>query len=166
MLPFILGAAGTAVSLYSIMQGAESACSVLDNYIEDNVDINTQNPVMGYDKMSVVLRSKKERRALEAYNLLVLNCIDLLHGSNVAKEWAKKPDHFKFTPDQLRLKFRIGAAFENWWRCGFTGMVLNGGKVTDPIVEGLFLTLTDADKAVIARAHSLVAAAEGRGKTS
>lgn len=164
MLPFILGAASTAVSLYSIMSATESACTMIDNYVEDNVDINTETPVMGYSKMAVVLRSKKERRALEAYNKLVLRCIDLLHGSDIETEWSRKPDRFKFTEEQLRLKYRIGAAFETWWRQGFTGQTIASGNVIDPIVEGLFYTLSDSDKATIARAHALVAAAEGRGR--
>ena len=164
MVPFVLGALGTAASLYSIMQSVESTCSMVDDYIEDNVDIMTENPVMGYDRMTVLLRSKKERRALEAYNRLVLECLDLLMGSNIAEEWSKKPGSFKFTEEQLRMKFRIGAGFEHWWREGFSGQHLNGKKVLDPYVEGLFHTLTDSDKAVIARAHSLVVAAEGRGR--
>ena len=162
MIPLLLGAVGTAVSLYSLMGSTEKACSTIDNYVEDNVDIISKTPVLGYAPMICLLRSKQERRIIEAYNELIISCTDKVLKGNLKSRW-KHPAH-KFTKPELTLIFRIGTGLNYWWGAGFVGQVLFGSDTIDPKVKLLFSQLSDSDKALIARTQSLISVAEERDK--
>lgn len=162
MLPFLLGAAGTAASLYSFMNAVEQGSKTLDQYIDDNVDIITQSPVLGRPEMICICRSKSERRLLESYNQLLLSYVDQINGTSLLFDWDKPG--FKFDKASLTLIMRLGAAFHNWWKEGFTGQYLANNPTIDPKVSAIFRLLEDSDKAVIARAQALISSAAKRYK--
>ena len=152
MVPFILCAIGTATSLYSIMKGIASTADMIDSYIEDNVDIVTKGPVLGYQHIVAELRSKGERRTIEAYNNLIIECLDSVEGTSLSGKWK---DH-KFTKNEMSTIVRIGQAFHHWWASGYSGQSIANQHLIDPKVQPLFYQLENHDKAVIAKAQSLL----------
>lgn len=152
MVPFILGAVGTASSLYGIMKTISSTADMIDNYIEDNVDIVTKGPVLGYSNIIAELRSKGQRRTIEAYNDLIIQCLDSIEGTSLTDKWK---DH-KFTKSEMSTIVRIGQAFHHWWASGYSGQSIANQHLIDPKVQPLFYQLECHDKAIIARAQSLL----------
>jgi len=162
MLPFLIGAAGTAASLYSFMSAVETGSKALDEYIDENVDILTQSPVLGRPEMVCTLRSKSERRLIESYNAILISYVDQINGTSLLSQWGKPG--FRFDKEDVTLLMRLGAAFYNWWREGYTGQYINQTKTLDPKVSAIFHLLDDTDKAIIARAQALISSAAERRK--
>ena len=152
MVPFIIGSLGTAATLYSFMQGTESVCKSIDDYVDKNMDIWTDFPVLGYEFSVIKLRSKSERRRVHSYNILLCEIISKYLNTEFTEDYLNK----KWTEEELRLMFRLGSACEEWWASGFVGQYLSEIPEIDPKAMVIFKTLNTQEKSTIASAQSLI----------
>ena len=152
MLHIAYAAVGTAVGLYSIMSGTENACKKLDEYVDRNIDIMTDSPILGHSNGTVKLRCKSERRMVHAYNLLICRIMK----SHFDKDYTGYENKKDWTPEELSFLFRLGTSLENWWVEGLAGQFFNGQETLDPRTVKILKGLSQKEKLLIADTQVLI----------
>jgi len=152
MFHFIVGAVSTATALYSICSTTESLCKGLDNYVDKNVDIITDSPLLGHKSGTIKLRCKSERRMVHEYNKLVASLTEVKFGKSY-KNFEDKKD---WTAEELQFLFRLGTSLENWWVEGLAGQFFSGQETLDPRTVSIMKSLDKEQRLLIADVQVLI----------
>jgi len=152
MFHFIVGAVSTATALYSICSTTESLCKGLDNYVDKNVDIITDSPLLGHKSGTIKLRCKSERRMVHEYNKLVASLTEVKFGKSY-KNFEDKKD---WTAEELQFLFRLGTSLENWWVEGLAGQFFSGQETLDPRTVSIMKSLSKEQRLLIADVQVLI----------